>query len=142
MVAFTSTPATVSRSAAYKPTTWHVNLTPDAVNSVVPVGQPVVVRAQLLNSLDGPVKVNDEPIYLGQISYVQEGLKASTAVINGMPPGSTPVVGYTNRNGVATFVLRGTTATSDPVYFEANIVNLTSFYPYGYSQILPIRFGP
>ena len=36
----------------------------------------------------------------------------------------------------------GTQAADDPVYFEANLVNLGQFYPYGYSDPLPIRFGP
>ena len=41
---------------------------------------------------------------------------------------------------MATFVIRGTKASTDPVYFEANLVNDSQFYPYGYSQIVPIRF--
>ena len=32
-------------------------------------------------------------------------------------------------------------ARTDPVYFEANLVNPTYFYPYGYSPILAVRFG-
>jgi hypothetical protein len=32
-------------------------------------------------------------------------------------------------------------AGSDPVYFEANLVNPALFYPYGYSPILAVRFG-
>ena len=32
-------------------------------------------------------------------------------------------------------------AGRDPVYFEANLVNPTYFYPYGYSPILTVRFG-
>jgi len=34
----------------------------------------------------------------------------------------------------------GTVAGRNPVYFEANLVSATQFYPYGYSSILPIRF--
>jgi len=32
------------------------------------------------------------------------------------------------------------TAEPDPVSFEANLVSTSGFYPYGYSQIVPIRF--
>ncbi len=113
---------------------------PDAVNHNVPVGEPITLRGQLLNALDGPIDVRGEPIYLGQVTYAQQGLVASGAVINGSTPGATPVVGHTNAQGVATFTLDGTRPSDDPVYFEANIVNLVSFYPYGYSQIVPIRF--
>ena len=31
--------------------------------------------------------------------------------------------------------------TTISIYFEANLVNADQFYPYGYSEILPIRFG-
>ena len=42
---------------------------------------------------------------------------------------------------MATFVVRGTQASADPVYFEANLVSAGQFYPFGYSEIVPIRFG-
>ena len=142
VVAFTSGPDSVSRSGTYRPTTSHVSLVPSAVNSVVPVGTPVTIHAELLNALDAAVAVAGQPIYLGQIVYAQEGLRRSRAIVNGSPPGQTPVVAYTNAKGVATFVVVGTQVADDPVYFEANLVNLGQFYPYGYSDPLPIRFGP
>jgi hypothetical protein len=142
VVAFTSHPDSVSRSGTYRPTIWHVSLVPSALNSVVPIGTPVTIHAELLNALDAPVTVAGQPIYLGQIIYAQEGLRKSRAVINGSAPGQTPVVAYTNAKGVATFVVSGTQPGDDSVYFEANLVNLGQFYPYGYSDPLPIRFGP
>ncbi len=141
VVAFTDGPGTVSRSGSYLPTSSHVSLVPAAVNQIVPVGQDVTIHAELLNSLNAPVSVGGQPIYLGQITYAQQGLQVSRAVVNGSAPGQTPVVAYTNAQGVATFVVSGTQAGNDPVYFEANLVNLAQFYPYGYSDILPIRFG-
>ena len=36
---------------------------------------------------------------------------------------------------------RGTRTSVDPVSFEANLVSGNQFYPYGYSDIVPIRFG-
>jgi hypothetical protein len=38
---------------------------------------------------------------------------------------------------VATFVITGTQASINPVYFEANLINRRASYPYGYSDIVP-----
>ncbi|MGC8463981.1 MAG: hypothetical protein ACP5P9_09990 [Acidimicrobiales bacterium] len=139
--AFTSHPAAVAPSGAYVPTTWHVSLQPDAIDHVVPPGEPVTVRAEVLDQLDRPVHVAGIPVYLGQIIYAQRGLLYGEAIINAGQPGETPVSALTDPSGVATFTILGTQAAADPVYFEANLVNEHLFYPYGYSQILPIRFG-
>jgi hypothetical protein len=141
VVAFTSSPATVSRSSSYLPTTLHLSLDPDAVNGVIPIGQTVVLHAEILDHLNRPVNLSGVPVYLGQVIYDQQGLIFGQAIINQGQIGQTPVVAYTNSQGVATFDVRGTQATANPVYFEANLVNQSQFYPYGYSEILPIRFG-
>jgi uncharacterized membrane protein len=142
VVAFTSNPGTVSRSDAYLPTIFHLGLAPQAVNRIVPVGQPVTVYADVLDQLNRPVRRKGIPVYLGQVSYTQQGLVFSQAIVNNAQPGQTPVVAYTDADGRATFVITGTQVASDPVYFEANLLNADQFYPYGYSEILPIRFGP
>jgi uncharacterized membrane protein len=139
VVAFTQN--AVSHTAAYLPSTWHVSLSPDAVNRDVPVGDPITVRARILNAFDQPVRRAGEPVYLGQIIYSQPGLQFSEAVINHGNIGETPIAAYTDSEGEATFTIRGTAASTNPVYFEANLVNAQQRYPYGYSQILPIRFG-
>ena len=141
VMAFTTRPASVSASAPYVPETEHVALVPQAVNRPVPIGTRVVVRAELLNQFDQPVREAGVPVYMGQVIYDQTGLIYSEAVINGSPPGQTPVAAYTDSQGVATFDVVGTQATEDPVYFEANLVSPTEYYPYGYSQILAVRFG-
>ncbi|SRR5579875_9369 len=141
VLAFTSTPGTVSVSTAYLPTTLHLSLEPSAVSRIVPIGQPVVLRAEILDQLDRPVRLAGEPVYLGQVIYGQQGLIFGEAKINQGQVGQTPVVAYTNGQGVATFTIRGTQASTDPVYFEANLVNARQFYPFGYSEIVPIRFG-
>ena len=142
MVAFTDNPGTVSASAAYLPNTWHVFLEPDALRYIVPVGKTIVVKAHVLNRFNQPVKVAQIPVYLGQIIYAQRGIIYSEAVVNNSQIGQTPVSALTNSNGVATFRIRGTQVTANPVYFEGNLVNFKDFYPYGYSEILPIRFKP
>lgn len=138
--AFISSPAAVAVSSAYLTSNLRVGLQPAAVNTPVPVGRAVTVRARLLNALDRPVHAADVPIYLGQIIYDEQGLEYAQAVINSGQVGQTPVMALTNGQGVATFIIRGTRTGPDPVYFEANLVNPTYFYPYGYSVILPIRF--
>jgi hypothetical protein len=141
VVAFSSNPDAVSTSAVYLPTTWHVEFAPDAVAKAVAFHQPVTIHAQLLDRFDRPVRVSRVPVYLGQIIYDQHGLINSSAIVNGSAPGQTPVRAYTNAQGVATFVIQGTELNDDPVYFLANLQNPHQLYPYGYSDILQIRFG-
>ena len=106
-----------------------------------PSGQQITVRAEIVNRLDQPVAAAAVPVYLGQIIYAQQGLRYSQAFINNGLEGQTPVEALTNKHGVATFKIRSPVGGSDPVYFEANLVNPTYFYPYGYSPILTVRFG-
>jgi hypothetical protein len=141
VVAFDASPASVSRSSSYLPTSLHLGISPTAVSAVVPLGQPVVLRATLLDHLDRPVTEAGVPVYLGQVIYGQQGLVFGEAIINQGQVGQTPVVAYTDDHGVAVFIVRGTRASSDPDYFEANLVDSRQFYPYGYSDIVPIRFG-
>jgi hypothetical protein len=141
VVAFTTSPSSVSHSGSYLPTSNHLALTPDAVNSIIPIGQQVTLQAQLLDSLNRAVHRAGVPVYLGQIVYAQAGLQYGEAIINGGQAGQTPVQALTNNSGVAIFTITGTQVSSDPVYFEANLVRQGRFYPYGYSQIVPIRFG-
>jgi len=141
VLAFTAGPDTVSTSSPYVPTTLHIGLTPDAINQHVALGQSITIRADLYDEIDRRVAHAGVPIYLGQVIYGQQGLILSEASINGHAPGQTPVVAYTNRQGQATFRIVGTQATANPVYFEANLVNASQFFPYGYSEILPIRFA-
>ncbi len=141
VVAFTSAPAAVSTSPSYLPTTFHVSLDPDSVSGTVPLGEPVTLHASVLDPVDRPVRQAGVPVYLGQVIYGQQGLVFGQAIINQGQIGQTPVVAYTDADGVATFVVRGTQVTADPVYFEANLVDARQFYPYGYSEIVPIRFG-
>jgi len=140
VVAFTSQPGSVSVSGAFTPTALHLSLDPDAINQRQPVGRPITVRVRLLDQLNRAVRRAGVPVYMGQITYTQQGLLLSQAIINRGQPGQTPVTAYTNKDGVATFVIEGTRASANPVYFEANLVNGTQFFPYGYSEILPIRF--
>lgn len=118
-----------------------MTLVPNSVNAIIPIGQTVVLHAEVLDQLNRPVLLAGQPVYLGQVIYGQQGLVFGQAIINEGQIGQTPVVAYTNAQGAATFSIRGTQTSSDPVYFEANLVSAQQFYPYGYSEIVPIRFG-
>jgi hypothetical protein len=141
VLAFTSSPASVSRTPTYVASTWRVILNPEAIPQTIPLGQQITVQAQIVNRIDQPVRAADVPVYLGQVIYAQQGLQFSEAFINSGLEGQTPVEALTNNQGVATFNIRSPTGGSDPIYFEANLVNPAYFYPYGYSSILTVRFG-
>lgn len=141
VLAFTGSPASVSRTGSYLASSWRVVLQPDTIDSTVPIGQEITVHAEIVNRLDQQIRVADVPVYLGQVIYAQQGLQFSEAYINNGLPGQTPVEALTNSDGEATFTIRSPVSDSDPVYFEANLVNPTWFYPYGYSPILTVRFG-
>jgi uncharacterized membrane protein len=141
VLAFNGSPASVSRSGPYLASTWRVVLQPNTVNTPVPVGQEITVRASIVNRLDQPIRVANVPVYLGQVIYAQEGLQYSQAYINRGLAGQTPVEALTDADGVATFTIHSPVSESEPVYFEANLVNSSLFYPYGYSPILTVRFG-
>jgi uncharacterized membrane protein len=141
VLAFLSNPASVSRTSVYLASDWRVILQPAAINQVVHVGQQITVQAEIVNRLDQSVAAAGVRVYLGQIIYAQQGLQYSEAFINNGLEGQTPVAALTNKQGVATFKIRCPQGGSDPVYFEANLVNPTYFYPYGYSPILTVRFG-
>jgi len=141
VLAFASDPASVSRTTTYLVSTWRVILQPDSISQTVPIGQQITVRAEIVNRLDQPVQAADVPVYLGQVIYAQQGLQYSQAFINDGLEGQTPVEALTNKAGAATFRIQSPVGGTDPVYFEANLVNPIFYYPYGYSPILTVRFG-
>jgi uncharacterized membrane protein len=150
VVAYTQNPPTVSVSQAFSPQSWHVILNPVALRvSQWPVGKPLNIQARVLDKFNRPVNIAGIPIYLGQVIYGQSGVELANAIIS-VPsaaysgtPGETPVAGYTNSQGIVTFSVTGTQASKDPTYFEANLQasNGLNNYPYGYSEILAVRFG-
>lgn len=138
VMAFTTKPRSVSASSPYIAEPSHTEIIPQAVNRFVPVGQPIVVTAQLLNPFDAPIHRQGVAVYMSQIIYGQNGLLYGEARINNSPPGQTPVVAYTDKEGRATFRVVGTQASSLPIYFQTYIVGQ---YPYGYSPMLTIYFS-
>jgi hypothetical protein len=140
VLAFSDSPATVSRTGSYVPSLWRVVLQPSAINLPVARKQTFKVRAEIVNRLDQPIRAAKVPVYLGQVIYAQGGTQPSQAFINNSYEGQTPVEALTNAQGVAVFTITSTVVNNDPVYFEANLVKNNSAYPYGYSPILAVRF--
>jgi uncharacterized membrane protein len=141
VLAFSREPPAVSRTGSYVPSRWRVVLRPAAINEPVARGQSFTVRAEIVNRLDQPVRAASVPVYLGQVIYAQGGTQISQAFINRGHGGQTPVSALTNAQGVATFTIRSPVVPNDPIYFEANLVQSGSAYPYGYSPILAVRFS-
>ena len=140
IAAYAEHPNSVSISSPFTVNPYHVILNPEAINKVQPLGKIVTMTAHLVNAFNNPVHVSGLPVFLGQTVYTQAGQIFGQAVINGQGIGQTPVAAYTNADGVATFQVSSDYASINPVYFEANLVNNLTGYPYGYSEIVPIRF--
>lgn len=140
VVAFTAKQGSVSESASYLPSLWHVSITPAAVNHIQNVGQSVILYAHVLDRMNNSVQKAGIPVYLGQIIYAQSGLIYAETQINQGNVGQTPVEALTNKQGIATFVIRAARFERDPVYFEANLINSQLYYPFGYSNIVSVLF--
>ncbi|MGI8447992.1 MAG: hypothetical protein ACR2MP_12595 [Streptosporangiaceae bacterium] len=143
VLAFSHTPATVSRTGAYVASVWRVVLQPSTINQPVTVGQTITVHAEIVNRLDQRIRAASVPVYLGQVIYGQGGTVNSEAYVNDGYSGQTPISALTNAQGIATFriTLRTTLPIHNPLYFEANLLNSGSAYPYGYSPILAVTFS-
>jgi hypothetical protein len=142
IVSFDAQHQTVSRTAVIRPNTWHLAITPAAVDRAVPKGATIHFTLQILNQWDQAVRVSGVPVYLGQVVYAQHGPEAALSVINRGYVSETPVSAVTNNKGQAIFTVRDITPQPDPVYYEGNLVNAQDFYPYGFSPIVPVRYIP
>ncbi len=147
LVAYTSNPGSVSTSSVFIAQQYHIKIYPDAINKLEPLGKVIPVEAQLVNQFNQPVHLSGIKIYFSQIVYGQQGLLPGYAVIYSNTDneyakylGTSPVYGITNSSGQVEFYIVGKTVFRDPVYFEADLVNSTKLYPYGYSEILYLRF--
>jgi hypothetical protein len=102
VLAFLSKPASVSVSNRYQPRLWHVGFDPESVDRLVPVGQPIVIHAQLLNDWDRPIDERGVPVTVVQSVFNGDRI----ASINGRPLGDQAIVD-TNKYGVVTLTIVG-----------------------------------
>jgi uncharacterized membrane protein len=137
--AFTDEPATVSTSVRQRLNPVSVRLTPREVEGPVPLGEALVLTAQLQDRVGNPVRRAGEEVHLGQIVYAERTLLPGLAAINGRAEGASPVAAVTDEEGRARFRVVGVEAQRDPVYFQAWIEPPGSG-PAGYSEQLSVRF--
>ncbi len=147
VVAYTTSPATVSASSIFIAQQDHLKISPDAINGPLPLNQTVPIQIQLVNQYDQPVNAGGIIVYFSQTIYGQNGLLPGDAIIYSYTDnainryqGASPVTALTNPHGQAEFFIIGKHIDRDPVFFEANLVNTSKNYPYGYSEILALRF--
>jgi len=136
--AVSAQPETISSSAAFTPQHFDCYITPSYVAGVTPLGGRVTLEVQLRSPYGGDYRHGGVRVALGQLIYGQNSLIPAEARINGMAPGSTPVIARTNGAGLAVFhVTDSTIQGGNPIYFQANI-DPKGGYPYGYSEVVSV----
>lgn len=114
IVAVSATGATIASSIVQPPV---VHLTIQATR----MHQTLTIRVSMRGLWDQPLHEAGARIALSQVIDTPSGILPGTATINHAPPGQSPVVARTNRNGVATFGIRLLTI-KQVVTFQANLL--------------------
>ena len=139
VAAYTTGPAAMSTSASYLASRFSTAIVPDAVNSAVPVHQPVQLAVQLQDQYGNPVHRAGVVVVMGQVVYASDGLLAGESSINGAGEGTSPVSAVTDKAGVAHFVVVGDAAQPQPVFYETWLADGNSV-PHGYSNQVSIQY--
>lgn len=134
----TDNPAALSSQRLVASHTMHLKISPDSISTIVGLRQKVRIKVELENQLNQPVHQAGVTVNLGQVIYSQLGLLPAETSINGSQEGRSPVTAKTNRYGVAYFTMQGDQLQSQETFYQAW---LTKPYPYGYSNMLSVRFG-
>jgi uncharacterized membrane protein len=143
VMAFTSGPSAISTSNRYLVSKLSAEITPDAVNSAVPVHTPIDLAVQLQDPYGNPVHRAGVAIVLGQVAYASSGLLAGESSIDGHPEGASPVSQVTDAAGIAHFIVIGDEVQQQPVFYEAWLDDGGSV-PHGYSNQVSVQYtyGP
>jgi hypothetical protein len=72
------------------------------------------------------------------VIYREQGLGLALLPINGAAPGRSAGTALTNREGIATFVVRPEAAYRDPVFLQASPVGRAFGYHYAYSPSISV----
>jgi uncharacterized membrane protein len=141
VLAFLTSPASVSVSNHYQPALWHVAFDPESIDTLIPLGKPVVIHAQLMNEWDEPLDKANVPIFVAQSVY-GGGIVNRIASINGEPVGQRVQI-FTNAHGVATFTIVGDKTDFYPLTLNATIDEAADEdgYDADPSQTLLLRFA-
>ena len=139
--AVTAAPETISSSNLYTPEHFDCYISPSYINKIVRSGQLVTLDVDLLSPYGSPIHRAGVPIAMSQVIYAQSDLYPGEAVVNNAPQGQSPVIAKTNVNGVAHFTISDSSNQGgNPIYFQAYVSPPRSF-PYGYSEIVSIRWS-
>ena len=143
VMAFTSGPSAISTSNRYLVSELSAEITPDAVNSAVPLHTPLDLAVQLHDPYGSPVHRAGVTIVLGQVVYASSGLIPGESSINGHPEGATPVSQVTDATGTAHFTVIGDEVQQQPVFYEAWL-DVAGMVPHGYSNQVSVQYtdGP
>ena len=133
----TDNPPALSSKMLVASHTLHLKISPDSISKLVKLGQKVHIKVELQNQLNQPVHQAGVVVSLGQVIYSQVGLLPAETSINGSQEGRSPVTAKTNQNGIAYFTIQGDQLQYQETFYQAW---LTTPYPYGYSNMLSIRF--
>jgi uncharacterized membrane protein len=138
VLAFTEHPAAVSVSHRFLLNLWRTATLPQAFDDSIPVGKRILLRIEVLDHFNSPVRQAGIRVYLTQVRQTSVGFKRAFAEINGHIQKT--VVAMTNRQGTATFYIVGTKADIVPTTLSAHLLNKQANYVYGSSGYINIRF--
>ncbi len=139
VMAFTSGPSAISTSNRYLVSELTAEITPDAVNSAVPVHTPLDLAVQLEDPYGEPVHRAGVTIVLGQVVYASSGLLPGESSIDGYAEGASPVSQVTDATGTAHFTVVGDQVQRQPVFYEAWLDDAVSV-PHGYSNQVSVQY--
>jgi uncharacterized membrane protein len=139
VMAFTTGPSAISTSNRYLVSKLSAEITPDAVNSAIPLHTPIELAVQLQDPYGNPVHRAGVNIVLAQVVYASSGLLAAESSINGHPEGASPVSQVTDATGIAHFIVIGDEAQQQPVFYEAWLDDGGSV-PHGYSNQVSVQY--
>ncbi len=136
VLALTSHPDAVSVSQTYSPPTWHVGFDPESFDQIMPVHRSVVLRVQLLDEWDSPIRRAGVPISVSQTTSGRRGVVS----LNGERPGAGTVVA-TNGRGQAKVIITDVHGSTAPVMLSARPRGATATHTPGASGTLELRFS-
>jgi uncharacterized membrane protein len=135
--ALTAHPATISAGRLFPAVEEGTQITPQAVNRLVPYPESVKFEVRLVDRLNEPIRQSGVEINLGQVLYTSDGLFPGQASINGRPEGQSPVTAQTDSQGIARFEVTAVQQQPYEIFFQAWIPGP---FPHGYSSSVAVHF--
>jgi uncharacterized membrane protein len=118
VLAFLSSPGSVSVSPLYAPPVWHIGFDPESFDQILPVGSTVRVQLQLLDQWDAAIHRGGVPVTISQTTTGRSDVLS----LDGAPPGGSTTV-VTDARGTASITIRDLHGSTSPVMLTARPVN-------------------